>query len=110
LCFGAESLNGIHQLQRLIRERFPQLGRPPQFVAHVLNHRWELRHSSHILIPRLIINRREVVGVGCHKACRLDNFLGINRRRQHDRNQRIRIKRHRRDQFLQIGRAALGRL
>jgi hypothetical protein len=108
LCFGAQKLNRIHQFQRLFREGFPQFDRPVQVVAHVLNHLWKPGHRFYIVIPWLIINPRKVVGVS-YEACRLDNLHGIHRRRQHNGNQRIRVKRDRCGQFLQILVTALGR-
>jgi hypothetical protein len=51
LGLGAQRLNGIHQLLRLIDERLAQSYRPLQVRIHLRDEFGKLRHCLHILIP-----------------------------------------------------------
>jgi hypothetical protein len=105
LRLGAQRLDGVHQFQGLVNKGLAEFDGPGQFVAHFLNHRGEPGHGFHIFVPWLFIKCREVVGIR-YKAGGLHNFHGIRRRRQHHREQRVRVERDRRNQLLQIGSAS----
>jgi hypothetical protein len=107
LSFGAECLNGIHQIHRLVDKSLAQLGRPSNIRVH---HRNDLGKPGHLLdfvIPGLLVQFGDIVGV-LDESRRLHHFDGIHRGRKNDGDERVRVKRNRCGELLQISGTALG--
>ncbi len=85
---GAQGLDGVHQLLLLVEERLTQIHRPGELIIHRLDHGGELRQGLHVVIPRLSVHLRDVVGV-LHEPRRLHNLQRIHGGRQDDGDQRI---------------------
>ena len=101
---GPERLNGIHQFLGLVQEGLAQTHRPSQICVHLGDQLGELGHGLDVFIPGLVVHHGNVIGV-LHEARRLHNFQRINRRRQDDGNQIVRMQRNRHGQLLQFSRA-----
>lgn len=72
LRFGAQGLNSIHHLQRLLSKILTQSDGPTQIIIHLLNDRWKPSGCLDVGVPRLIIKSSGVVIVG-HEARGIDN-------------------------------------
>jgi len=93
---------------RLIDESVPKVARPLNVVVHLIDDLRERGDRFDIVVPWLRIKLCNIVRV-FHEPRRLHNLQRIRRRRQHGGEQRIRIKRNGRYQFVQVGIALLWR-
>ena len=102
LSLGPHPLDCIRHPFRLIDECVPKVARPLNVVVHLIYHIGKLRHRLDIVVPRLRIQFRDIVRV-FHEPRRLHKLQRIRRCWQHGGEQRIRIKRNGRYQFVQVG-------
>jgi len=105
---GPHPLDGIRYPFRLVDERVTQVARPLNVVVHLIDDLRERGDRFDIVVPWLRIKLCNIVRV-FHEPRRLHNLQRIRRRRQHGGEQRIRIKRNGRHQFVQISIALLRR-
>jgi hypothetical protein len=106
-CFlglAAQRLDRVHHVLRLVHECLAKIDRPCEVCVHFGDQCRKFSHGLHVLIPGLVVHFRDIVCV-FHESCRLDDFHRIGRRGEHDGNQRIRMKRDRLAQLLQVRRA-----
>jgi len=108
LSLGPHPLDGIRYPFRLVDERVTQVARPLNVVIHLIDDLRELGDRLDIVVPRLRIQFCDIVRV-FHEPCSLHDLQRIRRRRQHGGEQRIRIKRNGRYQFVQVSIALLWR-
>lgn len=101
LSLGSHSLDRIRYPFGLIDERVSEIARPLNVVVHLVDDIRELGDRFDIVVPRLGIQLRNIVRV-FNESCCLHDLQRIGRRRQHCRQQGIRIKRDGRDQFVQV--------
>jgi hypothetical protein len=99
-------LDCIRHPFRLIDECVPKVAGPLNVIVHLIYHIGKLRDLLDIIVPRLRIQFCDIVRV-FHEPRRLHDLEWIGRRRQHGGDQRIRIKRNGRYQFVQVGVALL---
>jgi len=101
---AAQLLDFVHQLFRLSEEGVSQLNRPSQVSIHLGYEVRELRYRLDVVIPRLVVDFSDIVRVP-HESRRLHYFQGIDRGRQQDGNQGIRMERDWQGELLQVSRA-----
>jgi hypothetical protein len=90
---GAQRLNRIHDVSRLIQKDLSKLSRPFQILVHPLDDVGIAGQGPDALIPWLVINLSQIAVCG-KKACRQDNIGRNCRCRQNYGNQSVRIKRN----------------
>jgi len=101
LSLGPHPLNGIRYSFGLIDESVSQVARPLNVIVHLIYDIGKLGDRLYIVVPWLGVELRDVVRV-FDESCCLHDLQRIRRRRQHCRQQGIRIKRDWRDQFVQV--------
>jgi hypothetical protein len=104
LSFLTKRLDGIHEFEGLLDKGLAELSAPCQIITHFLNHLRESRDSFYIVVPRLSIQRREVVGIG-DEARSLNNFDRVSGCGQEHGQKWIRVQGDRSDELFQVSRA-----
>ena len=102
LGLGAQPLNGVHHVIRLIEKGLSQLHRPRQAAVQQPQHIGIMSHGLDAAIPRLLINRIRIPALG-KIIIRHGNLPRLRRRWQDLRNERIRVKRNRSQQLIKLG-------
>ena len=108
LSLGAQALDRVHHIGLLGNNRIAELLRPIEFRTHHLQHVRRGDQGFDAVVPRLLVDRRlqciafEILV--CFKpTLGLHDVERIGRRHQHLGEQRIRIKRDRRNQLIELG-------
>jgi hypothetical protein len=107
LRFGAERLDHLGHVCRLVYEGVAQIRGPRQVVIHLRDDGRETREGFHGWIPFHAVDRRKVIlcdslGILFNPAVQLDDVQRISAGRQHLREQGIRIERNSRQQLPEL--------
>ena len=104
---GAQPLNGVHHIGLLREHGIAELLRPVELAAHHGEHARRCGERLHAFIPALLVGFRlqcialEVL-VFVNPSGRLNDLERISRRHQHLGQQRVGIKRDRRNQRIEL--------
>jgi hypothetical protein len=104
---GAQTLDRIHHVSRLVHENHAhQLG-PRQVLIHPLDHGGIVGERLHALAPKLFVDVRFVAAEG-EKPCGEHDVCGGRARGQDQRDKGVGVERDGRDQFFDFLRGTFG--
>ncbi len=95
-----QALHRGHHIARLHRVRLPERDGPVGTVGEQVEHRRVVRDRTHAQVPRLFVETARAVGA--HVAVGERDLIGIRRRDQELREDRVRIERDRREQVVEL--------
>ena len=99
---GAETLDRLHDVGGLLRERLAHLARPLEIIVQPLQDLEIVGEGLHALVPGAVLDLRTVAGCFPQLAGREHDVRRRGCRGQDQRDQRIRIQRNRSEQLFQV--------
>jgi hypothetical protein len=107
LSFRTHALDCVHHIRLLRQESVSQVCHPLNIASHPLHHVWILHESLNTWVPRLLCHSVRQgfalqILIVVHPLLKLNYFQWIGRSGERLRQERVRIKRDRRDQRIQL--------